>query len=67
VGIHSEAQLNRKFMEFAVLLNIYLSHFPKYEKFALANRIRNTAYKEAPNAQDFIVPKNYRRVYYTLP
>lgn len=45
MGIHSEAGLNRKFMEFAKLLNIYLNHFPKHEKFALANRIRNTAYK----------------------
>ena len=41
----SEAGLNRKFIEFAKLLNIYLNHFPKYEKYALANRIRNTAYK----------------------
>jgi hypothetical protein len=45
VGIHSEAQLNRKFMEFAKLMNIYLNHFPKHEKFALANRIRSTAYE----------------------
>ena len=27
------------------LLNVYLNHFPKHEKFALANRIRNTAYE----------------------
>lgn len=26
------------------LLNIYLNHFPKHEKYALANTIRNTAY-----------------------
>ena len=45
MGLHSEAGLNRKFMEFAKLLNIYLNHFPKHEKFALANRIRNTAYE----------------------
>lgn len=44
MGIHSEAKLNRKFMEFAKLMNIYLNHFPKHEKFALANRIRSTAY-----------------------
>ena len=44
MGIHSEAGLNRKFMEFAKLLNIYLNHFPKHEKYALANRIRSTAY-----------------------
>ena len=45
MGIHSEAKLNRKFMEFAKLMNIYLNHFPKHEKFALANRIRSTAYE----------------------
>ena len=44
MGIHSEAGLNRKFMEFATLLNIYLNHFPKHEKYALANQIRRTAY-----------------------
>jgi hypothetical protein len=45
MGIHSEAILNRKFMEFIKLLNIYLNHFPKHEKYALSNRIRNTAYE----------------------
>jgi len=35
MGIHSEAGLNRKFVEFAKLLNIYLNHFPKHEKYAL--------------------------------
>jgi four helix bundle protein len=45
MGIHSEAQLNRKFMEFAALMSIYLNHFPKHEKYALSNRIRNTAYE----------------------
>jgi len=45
MGIHSEAGLNRKFMEFMKLLNIYLNHFPKHEKYALSNRIRNTAYE----------------------
>jgi len=45
MGIHCEAKLNRKFMEFAKLLNIYLNHFPKHEKYALANRIRNAAYE----------------------
>lgn len=44
MGIHSETELNRKFVEFAKLLNIYLNHFPKHEKYALANQIRNTAY-----------------------
>ena len=45
MGIHSEAGLNRKFMEFMKLLNIYLNHFPKHEKYALSNLIRNTAYE----------------------
>ncbi len=45
MGIHSEAGMNRKFVEFAKLLNIYLNHFPKHEKYALANRIRETAYE----------------------
>ena len=44
MGIHSEAGLDRKFMEFIKILNIYLNHFPKHEKYALANRMRNTAY-----------------------
>jgi four helix bundle protein len=43
--IDPEANLCRKFMEFAKLLNIYLNHFPAQEKFALAQRIRNTAYE----------------------
>ncbi len=39
-----EAVLNRKFIEMMKLLNIYLNHFPRHEKYALANTIRNTAY-----------------------
>ncbi|QDF28999.1 four helix bundle protein [Halarcobacter anaerophilus] len=45
MGIHSEAILNRKYMEMIKLLNIYLNHFPKFEKYALSNNIRNTAYE----------------------
>lgn len=45
MGSNSEAGLNRKYMEMIKLLNIYLNHFPKHERFALANRIRNTAYE----------------------
>ena len=45
MGVHSETELNRKFIEFAKLLNIYLNHFPKHEKYALANQIRSTAYE----------------------
>lgn len=44
-NIHAEAQLCRKFTAFAKLLNIYLNHFPRAEKYALANRIRNSAYE----------------------
>jgi len=44
MGVHSEAILNRKFMQMMKLLNIYLNHFPRYEKYALSNNIRNTAY-----------------------
>ena len=39
-----EVNLNRKFLEMIKLLNIYLNHFPRYEKYALSNRIRDTAY-----------------------
>ena len=45
MGVHSEAGLNRKFMEFIKLLNVYLNHFPKHEKYAFSNRTRNTAYE----------------------
>jgi hypothetical protein len=45
MGQHSEAGLNRKFLEFLKLLNIYLNHFPKHEKYALCGRIRNTSYE----------------------
>ena len=41
----SESELNRKFIDTAKLMNIYLNHFPRHEKYALANRIRNTAYE----------------------
>jgi len=40
----SEAVMNRKYMEMIKLLNIYLNHFPKHEKYALSSQIRNTAY-----------------------
>jgi hypothetical protein len=32
-------------MEMVKLLNIYLNHYPKHERYALSNRIRNTAYE----------------------
>ncbi len=45
MGLHSEAELNRKFVEFAKLMNVYLNHFPKHEKYGLALEIRKTAYE----------------------
>jgi len=39
-----EVSLNRKFVEMMSLLNVYLNHFPRFEKYALSNTIRNTAY-----------------------
>lgn len=42
--IHAEANLNRKFVEMMKLLNIYLNHFPRHEKYALCTQIRNTSY-----------------------
>lgn len=44
MGIHSAALLDQKYIEMLKLLNIYLNHFPKHEKYALCSRIRNTAY-----------------------
>jgi hypothetical protein len=41
---HSEAELNRKFVEMAKLMNIYLNHFPHSEKYALAQQIRTMMY-----------------------
>jgi len=41
----TRAEMNFKFMEVMKLLNIYLNHFPKHEKFALALQIRQTAYR----------------------
>lgn len=45
MGLHSEAALNRKFVEFAKLMNVYLNHFPKAEKYGLALEIRRAAYE----------------------
>lgn len=45
MGVHSAALLDRKFLEMVKLLNIYLNHFPRHEKYALCNQIRNTAYQ----------------------
>lgn len=45
MGQHSEAELNCKFIETAKLMNIYLNHFPKFEKYALAQEIRVCMYE----------------------
>jgi len=44
MALHSEATLDRRFVEFAKLLNTYLNHFPRHEKYGLALQIRNAAY-----------------------
>lgn len=44
MGLHDEAKLDRKFVEFAKLMNVYLNHFPKHEKYGLALEIRRAAY-----------------------
>lgn len=45
MGFHSGAELNRKFVETAKLMNVYLNHFPKYEKYALCQSIRSAMYE----------------------
>jgi four helix bundle protein len=45
VAVDREAQLIRKFVELGKLLNVYLNHFPRHERYALSNRIRNSAYE----------------------
>lgn len=44
MGLHSEASLDRQFVEFTKVLNLYLNHFPRHEKYGLALQIRNAAY-----------------------
>lgn len=41
---HSEAELNQRFVETAKLMNVYLNHFPRFEKYALAQQIRLCMY-----------------------
>ena len=42
MAANSEAILNHRYLEMVRLLNVYLNHFPKHEKYALASIIRNT-------------------------
>lgn len=44
MGLHDEARLDRKFAEMAKLMNVYLNHFPRHEKYGLALEIRRSAY-----------------------
>ena len=44
MGLHSEAALDRRYVQFAAQLNIYLNHFPKHEKYGLAQHIRVACY-----------------------
>jgi len=44
MNTNAEAELNRKFIETAQLMNIYLNHFPAFEKYALAQHIRVCMY-----------------------
>lgn len=45
MGVNAKAVLYRRYIEMTKLLNIYLNHFPRDERYALSNRIRNTAYE----------------------
>lgn len=40
----TQTVLYRKYFEMTKLLNLYLNHFPKHEKYALCTIIRNTNY-----------------------
>lgn len=44
MGLHAEARLDRKFVECAKLLNVYLNHFPRHEKYGLSQELRRAAY-----------------------
>ena len=44
MGVHSEAELDKKFIDFVKLLNLYLNHFPNHEKYGLSLEIRRAAY-----------------------
>ena len=45
MGLHDEAKLDKKFTEFAKQMNLYLNHFPRHEKYGLAQQIRQKAYE----------------------
>lgn len=45
MGLHSEAQLDRRYIEMVRLLNLYLNHFPRHEKYGLCQMIRRVVYE----------------------
>jgi four helix bundle protein len=45
MGIHDEARLDTKFINFSKQMNLYLNHFPRHEKYGLCQQIRRTAYE----------------------
>lgn len=45
MGQNSEAGLNKKYVDLAKQVNLYLNHFPKHEKYALSQQIRNELYE----------------------
>ena len=45
MGHHDEARMDARFTDFAKQMNLYLNHFPKHEKFGLAQTIRCKAYE----------------------
>ena len=59
MGFHSEAELDRKFVETAKLMNIYLNHFPKYEKYALCQSIRLAMYTVYPLFNKTFIDQSY--------
>lgn len=44
MALHSEAHLDRRYVEMLRQLNGYLNHFPKHEKYGLALEVRRAAY-----------------------
>lgn len=44
MGLHDEARLDAKLLDLIKLMNVYLNHFPKHEKYGLALEIRRAAY-----------------------
>lgn len=43
-GVNPESNMHTKLLAFIKLANIHLNHFPKHEKYGLAQQIRNCMY-----------------------